>query len=59
MDEPKYIEAHGSEKMKEASWTEHLHRSGAAICDRHQKTWTKDGNERVISNQENTRRRIQ
>jgi hypothetical protein len=52
-DEPKYIEAHGSKKMQKAFWTDNLHHSGPAICERHEKAWTKGGNEKVISNQEN------
>jgi len=39
--------------MEEALRTDDVHHPGAAICGRHEKTWTKYGEERDISNQEN------
>ncbi len=35
-NEPKYIEAHRSEKMEKASWSDNVHHSRVAICRRHE-----------------------
>ena len=51
-NKPKYIETHRSEKVQKATWTNDLHRSGAAISHRHEKAWTKHDGERTIGNHE-------